>query len=234
MNTRIGALILYFNGYCYQSFDWKYFKPLGNLETIIKLLDMYEVDEVCIIRPIKGKHDVSFLDDCKILSKINTRTPITFGGGIRKINDLKMLRHLPIERISLSSAFLMKNYNLLKKIKQNYGRQSIVCTIPLKIFENRLFIFNSFSKTYSEFDNALLEKFKDYINEYLVIDTESEGKEDKFNFDLLKKLNIENKKLIISGGIGPNSIKTAKKLKLASIIVENRYFYKELNNFDQK
>lgn len=233
MKTRIGAQILLLNGYCYQSFNWKYLRPLGSLSTIIKLLDVYEVDEICITRPIKGGSDKYFSRDCRVLSTINSNTPITLGGGIRKIEDLKFFHNLPLERVCLNSAFLEGKNSLIKKVKESYGKQSIIYTMPLKIFKGQLYIYNSCKNSFLLLNQRKIEKFKDFINEYYIIDTDNEGYENKFNFDLIKRLNIEPSKIIISGGIGAETIKIAKKLNLASVIIENRYFYKELNNFKQ-
>ena len=122
MNIRIGALILFIDGKCYQSFGWNKFRPLGDLETAIKILDEYEVDEISIIRPIRDKKDLSFKKDCEEISKINSNTPITFGGGIRKKSDLKILRQLPIERICLNTSFLTNRIDLIKKINLDSSR----------------------------------------------------------------------------------------------------------------
>ena len=92
-------------------------------------------------------------------------------------------------------------------------------------------IFNSKKNKFFPISKYKLNFYKDYINEYLIIDTLNEGKEDKFNFEILEKLNIRKNKLIISGGVGPKVIKIAKKNKISSVIIENRNFYKELNNF---
>ena len=65
----------------------------------------------------------------------------------------------------------------------------------------------------------------------MIIDVDNEGVEDSFNFNLIKDLNIEKKKIIISGGVGKQVINIANKNNLMAVIIENRYFYKELNNF---
>ena len=118
MKTRIGVQILFYNGKCYQSFGWEYFKPLGSLKNVIKMLDSFEVDEICITRPIKGTKDKFFLEDCNLLSKINSNTPITFGGGIRSMKHVKLIRNLPVERLSFNSAFINKKKKNIKTNKR--------------------------------------------------------------------------------------------------------------------
>ena len=206
MTFRIGALILFINGKCYQSFGWKQFRPLGDLETAINILDEYEVDEITIIRPVRDNLDFNFKKDCEEISKINSNTPITFGGGIRKKSDLKILRQLPIERICLNTSFLTNKINLIKKIKSDYGKQALVCVLPAKLEKNILMIFNSKKNKFFPISKYKLDLYRDYINEYLIIDILNEGSEDKFNFEILEKLNIERNKLIISGGTGPKVI----------------------------
>ena len=73
---RIGASIIFQNGYCFQSYNWKLFRPLGTLNNVIRFLDRYEVDEISITRPIRsGEPKKNFIDD---------------------INKIKMIKHMKI------------------------------------------------------------------------------------------------------------------------------------------
>ena len=127
MKTRIGVQILFYNGKCYQSFGWEYFKPLGSLKNVIKMLDSFEVDEICITRPIKGTKRQIFLEDCNLLSKINSNTPITFGGGIRSMKHVKLIRNLPVERLSFNSAFINKKKNIKTNKRKLWKTINSVC-----------------------------------------------------------------------------------------------------------
>ena len=50
---RLGSVIWFKNGYCYQSYGWKLLRPLGKLQNIINHLDKYLIDDITILRPIR-------------------------------------------------------------------------------------------------------------------------------------------------------------------------------------
>ena len=61
---RIGSIILFKNGYCYQSYGWNLLRPLGKLQNIVSHLDKYLIDDITIIRPIRDdENDSTLLSD---------------------------------------------------------------------------------------------------------------------------------------------------------------------------
>ena len=57
--------------------------------------------------------------------------PVTYGGGVRTIEDMARLFDLGIEKVSLGYA-AVKNPGLLTAAAQRFGRQSIVVCIDVK------------------------------------------------------------------------------------------------------
>lgn len=57
--------------------------------------------------------------------------PLTYGGGINRIEQAEQIFSLGIEKISIQSQSL-ENYNLIKDLSQIYGSQSIVSSIDIK------------------------------------------------------------------------------------------------------
>ena len=89
---RIGSMILFKNGYCYQSYGWNLLRPLGKLQNIVSHLDKYLIDDITIIRPIRdNENDSTLLSDLNEIKKLKSSTPISFGGGIRNINQLHLI-----------------------------------------------------------------------------------------------------------------------------------------------
>ena len=86
---RLGSCVLFINNYCYLSYKWNFWRPLGTLTNVLKSLDEYEVDEIFLLRPIKGedKND-SWNRDLREIKQIKLSTPLSFGGGIRSLSRL--------------------------------------------------------------------------------------------------------------------------------------------------
>ena len=146
---RTGAVVLFKNGYCYQSYGWNILRPLGKLQNILDHLEEYEIDEISIIRPIRGiDSDESFNSDILELSKIKSSTPLSFGGGLNNKNRMNLARSLSFERLIFSSALFSDNSELFTYTSNLTGRQAIVGCLPFKFIKNRLMVFNSSKKIF--------------------------------------------------------------------------------------
>ena len=225
---RIGASIILIDGYCYQSYNWKIMRPLGKLQNVIDSLEEYQCDEVAIIRPIRNHDNIeSFQKDINVISKLNCMTPVSFGGGLRSEQHIDMLNNMPIERLIFSSSFIKKDSELIKYAISLYGHQSIQCVLPFRYIDNKIDIFSTQINSYIPLESIDMKFIEEYANEIILLDTTNEGENNKFNHEILDKLEIRNSKMIISGGIGLVDIKRAKEYKLASVLIDNKILHKE-------
>ena len=225
---RLGASIILINGYCYQSYNWSYTRPLGSLEKVLSFLDKYEVDEICITRPIKGSDNLSVLaNDLRAMRSSSCSSPLSFGGGIRSLASLKNLQQLPVERLHFSNAFFNMNSRLINKVKNQYGKQAIVASVPVKLVNGQLFFYDSPAKNFKILSNKIISYIKDNADEVLIIDTQNEGINNSFNFDILEAIDLPLNKLMITGGIGQKQISFAKDLGLISCLIDNRILHRE-------
>jgi len=225
---RVGCSIIFINGYCYQSYNWKIIRPLGALNNVLSFLDSYEVDEISITRPIRADYEnKSYESDIEIIKKSCSNSPISFGGGIRNLHQLKYLKGLPIERFHFSNAFIHLNKNLIQKSINMFGSQAIVASLPLKIIRKVPYVFDGISGNFVYLSKEIFNFVSQYADEIILIDTDNEGLNDVFNFDLLELANFPTNKIIISGGLGPKVIKKAKSINIASCLIENKVLHKE-------
>ncbi len=225
---RIGSSIIFFNGVAYQSYNWKRFRPLGALNNVLCFLDEYEVDEISITRPIRDNDNFdSFKSDIEVIKNSFSNSPISFGGGIRNINHLECLNGLPIERFHFSNAFIHMNKKLVEKVINMFGGQAVVASLPIKITDNIPYIFDGVSRKFIKLEKKVLDFIYHYADEIVVVDVENEGLNNSFNFNLLEQIQIPYAKSIITGGVGPKCIKKAKKMQLASCLVDNKVLHKE-------
>lgn len=225
---RIGASIILQDGYCFQSYNWKFFRPLGNLNNVIRFLDRYEVDEISITRPIRsGEIKQNFLDDIDKIKSTLSNSPITFGGGIRTIQQLKDIHDLPIERLHFSHAFLYRQKNIINNAINLYGKQAIVAVMPLAIQDNCLFVYDGYKESLKRLTSSTLDFIDQHADEVMIIDINNEGNNEHFNFEILNLLPLSNDQVIITGGVGPLVIKKAKALGVSSCLVDNRILHNE-------
>lgn len=226
---RKGAIVLFKDGYCFQSYGWKFLRPLGKLQNILNHLEEYEVDEISIIRPVRmNDSDNSFYSDLKVLSKLKTSTPISFGGGLLNYQRVKDSRILPFERLVFSSQLFLNDSNLIKKSSELLGRQAIMGCLPFNFINGKLMIFNSKENKFYLFEDLNLNQL-DLCDEILIYDTFNEGFPNQFNDKIFDNNYLKTRKLIISGGIISKKNLEESHVNIASVLIENRVLHKEFS-----
>ncbi|MDA0120149.1 HisA/HisF-related TIM barrel protein [Vibrio sp. T11.5] len=225
---RVGSTVLLQAQRCVQSYHWSFLRPLGDLQSVLDSLEEYQCDEVAIIRPVRDQDTFAqFEADIQVLHRLKTMTPISFGGGIRSFKHLALLNDLPIERLVFSSAFLAKDHMLLDEAKNLFGHQAIQCLLPIRTLNGSLEVFCSEKSTFVTINDIDFSFIQSYANEIILFDVASEGEHNQFDFELLSALPIENSKLIVSGGIGHESVRAASEKGLASVLIDNKVLHKE-------
>lgn len=225
---RVGSTVLLHNQKCVQSYHWQTLRPLGELQSVLDSLEEYQCDEVAIIRPVRENDTFAqFEADVKALHNLRTMTPLSFGGGIRSVDHLALLSDLPVERLVFSSSFLLRDNKLLEKTKNLFGRQAIQCLLPMRQQEGELQVYLPNKARFVSKADINFDFIQEYANEVILLDLTNEGEVDLFSFDLLKQVPIDNHKLIISGGVGRESVKIAGEQKIASVLIDNKVLHKE-------
>ena len=106
--------------------------------------------------------------------------------------------------------------------------------LPFKYKNNSISFYNSQTKIFEDLNDKKLELVNDLCNEVILYDTQNEGLVDNFDFRALDSLNFDRQKVVISGGVGPEVIKVANQMGLASVLIENRTLYSEYTIRDLK
>ena len=237
---RIGSTIHLFKGYCYNSYKWNYLRPFGNFKNILKSLDELKIDEILVLRPIKGFDSNQDWDiDIEEIKNSYTSTPLIFGGGVRTISRLKQLKYLPIERLAFSSNFISKNYKNLKIVEKaiiEFGKQAIISVIPYTCEGDNIFFYNSEEKCFIQLCDSLINIINEYSNEILLYNIKSDGMYEINNIEILKKDYFDPKRIIYTGGVNKFSLKYLynNHQDLAAIYIDNKILFEEQHVYKLK
>ena len=222
---RLGTTLLFKDGYCYQSYGWNMLRPLGALQNALDHLDKYELDEICIIRPVRDNNK-TYHQDLKCLREAKSSTPLAFGGGIRNLNDMELLEGIPVERFVVSSALFNQNTALIERLHAKYGEQSIVGFIPFSRTK-QLRVFNSQENCFQS-PQTLNKSALRLCDEVVLHDCVSEGEYIGFEFGVVSALGIDKNKLIFSGGVsGIAKNEESIPFKPKSILIDNKILHRE-------
>jgi len=183
----------------------KFSKPkyVGDPINAVKIFSEKEADEIIILDiEATKKKKINF----ELLSNIFSQcfVPITYGGGIKSIEDAKKIINLGAEKICLQSTFY-SDRKLIKDLIDYFGGQSIVVSVDIKknIF-NKYNVWNYLSDSYNKKENLselIYEISKIGIGEIIVTDVDREGTLKGTNKKLIKEVSKNlNIPLIFNGG----------------------------------
>ena len=121
-----------------------------------------------------------------------------------------------------------KDSILINRAISEFGRQAIVSLLPYKILKDEFFFYSSQKRDFIKLSKENFEIIDRMSNEIILYDALHEGLKDKINLGVLSSLEFEESKIILSGGIGPSSIKSLNKnSSIAAIYLDNSTIFKE-------
>ena len=182
----------------------------------VNLIDAGDPVEQARFYSDNGADEICFLDIGASLEKRKTMIdvvaktservfiPLTVGGGINSIQDIRSLLKAGADKISINTAAIL-NENLIAESSSRFGSQCIVAAVDVKKYYEDWIVY-SHGGTKNTGINVLswLEKLQKLgAGEILLTSMDKDGTKDGFDLDLLKKANdILNIPVIASGGAG--------------------------------
>ena len=165
---------------------------------------------------------MKFFDNINNLRK-QLFCPIMIGGGIKNFDDARICFENGADKIFISTEFT--NLELINKISEVYGNQSISVVLDYKRKNNTFEIFTNCGKTKVSSD---LEKvfLKENIGEIILHSIDRDGTGNGYDLKIFDELELKSKKpLILMGGAGqPNHIVSAlDNCKVSGVITANLF-----------
>lgn len=229
IRKRLIPTLLLNNEGLYKTRKFKNPVYLGDPINIVKLFNDKCADELCII-DIR-RHAENTIDFESLESICGEAfMPVTYGGGIRNLDEIRQLFRIGVEKVILNSV-LYDDLNVLKRAGDIYGSQSIMVGIDLKrnYFGNyHLYSHGGSSRQKISASDHINNLLSIGFGELIVTSIDEEGGMKGLDLELLNKpwLNIPVP-LIASGGIGAwEHIETGfKSTKISGIAIGSYFVY---------
>ena len=179
---------------------------IGDPINAIKIYNSKEVDEL-IILDIKASENNKI--DYDLLKDITSECfmPLAYGGGVKSVKDFKKLYSIGIEKVIINS-LLFENPKVVLEASKNFGNQSVVASVDVKLNYNDEF------EVYSYSNNSINMSLKEYlihvinlnVGEIFVSSVDREGTWEGYNQKLFTYVNkLVNVPIIANGGCGSTS-----------------------------
>ena len=182
----------------------------------LDLVDAGDPVEQARIYSKAGADEICFLDIGASLEKRKTMLdivlktaekvfiPLTVGGGITSVDDIRSLLKCGADKVSINTAAIL-NESLIRESSKRFGSQCIVAAVDVKKHNNDWLVY-SHGGTKNTNMNAILwmKKLEELgAGEILLTSMDRDGTKNGFDLELLdtttKELNIP---VIASGGVG--------------------------------
>lgn len=175
---------------------------LGDALNTVRVLNDLDVDELIFLDIYASTFSKSL--NFSMIENIASECfmPLTYGGGVKNIKDIKTLFSIGIEKISFNS-LIFEDFKTFSKVCDNYGAQSVIASIDVVEKDTNFIVYinNASQKIDTSFEEVIQKLNKLGVGEILITDINREGMRCGYNVNLIKKItSLTNIPIIINGG----------------------------------
>lgn len=178
---------------------------IGDPINAIKIFNEKEVDELIVLdidaTAAKREPDYKLIEDLAS----ECFMPLCYGGGVTKIEQMRKIYGLGVEKISLSSAAI-ESPGLIESAAKIFGSQSVVVTLDLKktLFQANTIVTHNGKKKYKgDVMETVLQMQNAGAGEIVINSVDRDGMMQGYDIDLLKRIrDAVNVPIIALGGAG--------------------------------
>ena len=190
LRSRIIPFLLLKTDYLVKTVAFKNEFYIGDPLNAIKIFNEKKVDELVIadIEATKNKIRPNF----ELIKKISEKCfmPLCYIGGVKSLNDFKLLIESGVEKIGLNS-IIFENLEIISKASKIYGSQSVVVSIDLKKNEKNeyeIFAKNGSVKINVNLYDFLLKCQKLGTGEFIFNFIDLDGTRLGYDYEFIEKL----------------------------------------------
>ena len=180
-------------------------KDAGDPVEQAKIYSEGGADEICFLDITASHEKRDTLTDIVKKTAKECFVPLTVGGGVRTIENIRELLLAGADKVSINTE-AVKNIEFVKEAARKFGSQCIVVAIDAKkVSEDRWEIFTHGGRNKTGIDAVkFAKKAEDNgAGEILLTSMDKDGTKSGYDVDLLKKITkTVNIPLIASGGVG--------------------------------
>ena len=216
-------------------------KDAGDPVTVAKKYSDENADEIVFLDITATSDGRESMYDVIEKTACEIRVPLTVGGGVRKMADIKNLLKLGADKVAINSA-AVKNPEFVKEASDKFGVQCIVVAIDAKKSVNtksgyEIFTHGGRKPTAIDALEWALKMQSFGAGEILLTSMDSDGTKKGFDLDLTKMIS-ENLKIpvIASGGVGnlQHLHDGFCKGKASAVLAASIFHYGEYTIFEAK
>jgi cyclase len=141
LKKRIAATLVVKDGIVVQSIAFNKYLPVGKPAIAIEYLNRWGIDEIILLDISASKNNAE--PDYQMIKNaaLKCYVPLTIGGGICKIEQIKELMHCGADKISLNQAAIL-NKQLITDAAHIFGDQCVIVSIDGIKKDNEYYVYD--------------------------------------------------------------------------------------------
>jgi len=202
---------------------------IGDPINAVRIFNEKKVNELVFLDIMASRGSNIRGIDFDMLSRITQECmmPLTYGGGIRTLNDVNKLFKIGVEKICLNTV-AFDNPSFIRECSQILGSQSVLVSIDAKKIGQDYFVFTHCGSLNTKVDVfEYSKKVEEYgAGEILINSVDKDGTMNGYDIDLIKRVsNCVSIPVIACGGAGSlNDFKEAVINGYASAVAAGSFF----------
>lgn len=128
LKKRLVGTLIVKNGIVVQSIAFRRYLPIGRVSVAVEFLNQWGIDEIIVLDIDAQRRGAG--PDVERIAEASRRcmVPLTVGGGIRSLDDMKRLIHSGADKVAINHAAL-SSPTLIEEGASVFGSQCIVVSI---------------------------------------------------------------------------------------------------------
>ncbi len=216
---RIIARLDIKNEYVIKGIHLEGLRKVGNPNELAKKYYENGIDEIIFMDAVAAYYDRNSLSDIIQKACEEVFVPITVGGGIRNLNDIKKALNSGADKVAINTKAIQDS-NFIKEASEIFGSQCIVSSIVAKkIGDNKweAYVDNAREPTGKDVIEWAKEVEKLGAGEIMLTSIDKEGTKKGFDIELNKAVSEAVAIPIISSGGMKNSDNAIELLKNSNV-----------------
>ncbi len=249
LKKRLIPCLFLMNGLIVRSEKFEFHQILGNPIHQVERYNDWSVDELIYIDISRDNNYDLRRDDMKvkdqkeildILSEISKKCfiPLTFGGKIRTIEDIKLRLQKGADKVIINTKAI-EDPSFISKASKIFGSQCIVLSIDVKKIEGKYEVYKKFGQESTKMDPIeWATKGEDLgAGEIFLNSIDKDGTGEGYDLELIKKVaEAVNIPVIACGGVGKfeDFVKGIKEGNASAVAAGNIFNFTEISTINAK
>ncbi len=205
LKKRLVPILLLKEGRCVKGVKFKDFRDTGYPLTAARVYDSQGVDELVFLDITANRENRSTLFDIVSRTAEECFMPLTVGGGVRTLEDIRYLLKAGADKVSINTA-AVENPEFIREASNKFGRANIVVSIDAKkVGPQKYEVYTHSGKKPTGIDTlSWAEHMADYgAGEILLTSIDKEGTMEGYDLDLIRMVTDRmTVPVIANGGAG--------------------------------